>query len=258
MRHPNNTNHMLARHKLLHQLNQPLTNLTQHPFNRIQLVSRPSIRRILNHRSLSRSTTNILTATTLIFRRARNTVNVGNNHVRLVIKLGRRTLHRHSDHRTFHVLNVTRVRNHLVIDLRFQPVNTHRIPRFRVIHVLASKLGTVIQHLRTSNVQLLLQHLDGLQLAHRIKMVNDLIVTQHDKRMTERIRQLLRLNQKLAMLRPIRQERRNFLSSQIVKLDDITIFLRNFVLVIAAILVASRIRTSTRHRRQLAGRLVVT
>ena len=153
---------MLTSHKLLHQLNQALTNLTQHPFNRIQLVSRPRVRRILNHRSFSRSTTNILTATTLIFRRARNTVNVGNNHVRLIVKLGRRALDRHSDHRTFHVLNVARVRDHLVIDLRFQPVNTHRIPRFRVIHVLAGKLGTVIQHLCASNVQLLLQHLDGL------------------------------------------------------------------------------------------------
>ena len=78
-------------------------------------------------------------------------------------------------------------------------------------------------------------------------MVNDLIVTQHHKRMPERVRQLFRLNQKLAVLRPIRQERRNFLSSQIVKLNDITIILRNVMLVVAAILIASRVRTATRH-----------
>ena len=100
-------------------------------------------------------------------------------------------------------------------------IRLQRLPSIRIQSVLHRQIfalvtATVLHLLSASLIQLVLQRLNGLQIAHWIKLVRNIIITHHHKRMTKRIRHLNRSDQKTVLVAV--QKSTDSVFTQIVKL----------------------------------------
>ena len=78
----------------------------------------------------------------------------------------------------------------------------------------------MVHHLGACLIQLTLKRLNRLQITHRIEMIRHVIVADHHKRMTERVRHLCRLDQELIATL---SKHRHRLRANVVKLPDVHI-----------------------------------